>query len=125
MWPEVLATVDKRPVFNQINLVVRVMAAMVEFYEREAIEVEGAQLVDRNVAERGAKVNPDVDAVVLDGAGVVPVGGHPLEVQVDALTWGFGWALQASNLRPPPCKGGALPAELSARGEVEATAGWM
>ncbi len=25
------------------------------------------------------------------------------------------WALQDSNLRPPPCKGGALPAELSAR----------
>src|SRR6516165_8120852 len=23
------------------------------------------------------------------------------------------WALQASNLRPPPCKGGALPAELN------------
>ena len=22
----------------------------------------------------------------------------------DALTWAFGWALQASNLRPPPCK---------------------
>ena len=28
------------------------------------------------------------------------------------LKW---WALQGSNLRPSPCKGDALPAELSAR----------
>jgi catechol 2,3-dioxygenase-like lactoylglutathione lyase family enzyme len=31
--------VDKRPVFNQINLVVRDMAAMVEFYERLGVEI--------------------------------------------------------------------------------------
>ena len=31
--------VDKRPVFNQINLVVRDMDAMVEFYERLGVEI--------------------------------------------------------------------------------------
>ena len=31
--------VDKRPVLNQINLVVRDMAAMVEFYERLGVEI--------------------------------------------------------------------------------------
>lgn len=31
--------VDERPVFNQINLVVRDMAAMVKFYERLGVEI--------------------------------------------------------------------------------------
>jgi hypothetical protein len=37
------------------------------------------------VAECGAEVDSDVDAVVLEGAGAVPVGGHPLEVPVEEV----------------------------------------
>lgn len=33
-----------------------------------------------------------------------------------------GWALRGSNPRHPPCKGGALPTELSARGAVTVAA---
>jgi catechol 2,3-dioxygenase-like lactoylglutathione lyase family enzyme len=36
---KLLALDDERPIFNQINLVVRDMAAMVEFYERLGVQI--------------------------------------------------------------------------------------
>src|SRR6187200_2471652 len=36
---------------------------------------------------------------------------------------GFGWAVQDSNLRPPACKAGALPAELTARAATDGSSG--
>jgi hypothetical protein len=58
-----------------------------------------------------------------------PARGVGLTQKAFPLTWGHqesppkrarmpcscGWAVQGSNLRPPACKAGALPAELTAR----------
>ena len=39
-------------------------------------------------------------------------GRYSNQLNYRSINW---WALQGSNLRPSPCKGDALPAELSAR----------
>jgi hypothetical protein len=41
------------------------------------------------------------------------------------LAWILGsqWAVQDSNLRPPACKAGALPAELTARAATDGSSG--
>ena len=44
-----------------------------------------------------------------------PRTADPRFQTVSAWTQGSGWAVQDSNLRPPACKAGALPAELTAR----------
>ena len=58
-------------------------------------------------------------SILADRTGLEPAtsgvtGRHSNQLNYRSTTW---WVLQGSNLRPSPCKGDALPAELSTPAE--------
>jgi catechol 2,3-dioxygenase-like lactoylglutathione lyase family enzyme len=71
--PEVAALSDERVVFNQVNLVVGDMAAMVEFYERLGVEFRPTfSPWDRHHRSFAASSEPDGFDFDLDSQSFVP-----------------------------------------------------
>jgi len=75
----VLALDDHRPIFNQINLVVRDMAAMVEFYERLGVEFT------RPVTPWDRHHRTFATAAVVDGF------DFDLDSNTFVMQWNEGW----------------------------------
>lgn len=92
---------DRRPVFDQINLVVRDMAAMIEFYERLGIPIE--PMIEPFAAHHRTFASSAV------------VDGFDFDLDSDAFVpqWNAGW--------PPGQTGPVLGFRVSSAEAVDAT----
>jgi catechol 2,3-dioxygenase-like lactoylglutathione lyase family enzyme len=92
---------DRRPIFDQINLVVRDMAAMIEFYERLGIPIEPM------IEPFAAHHRTFASSAVVDGF------DFDLDSDVFAPQWNVGW--------PPGQTGPVLGFRLGSAEAVDAT----